>query len=511
MESSEPIGIKKKDGRKKALYKTELCLSAQETGICPYGQKCQFAHHESELRTLDRHPRYKTERCNTFFEKGTCPYGRRCCFIHTVNPALKPSLITALVQQTNQNEMNKIFNNLNLKILDDEEELISQKYQKQRSTSEPIAKNKLKLRTTSLEGLEELKSPLSPLLNHFGERLGLHDNLKPDTYSYDYSGSSIAAQYAYNDKFGSFHESVFGGESAQNDRQGQFGSFNEAANFKSLSGLDGFGSMGRQADQAFGSLPIHSHMDQPFGSLPRHAPADQAFGSLPRHAPADQAFGSIPRHAHMYQPFGSLPRHAPADQAFGSLPRHAPADQAFGSIPRLAPVDQAFGSLPRPEGTFGSLGRANDGSFGSLGRSNDFGSLGRNPIGNPLNRSYGQQYGRSFNEFQANSFGGRVQQEPLPMGEQPQSRKNKFINGKITTVDLKNSFNEPLSPLNPTGRSRRGFSDPWKGDESITPASSPVQGQASPFSPTHSIKKAEMLSPPNSPVSFARLFNDREE
>ncbi|KAI8901772.1 hypothetical protein BC833DRAFT_511299, partial [Globomyces pollinis-pini] len=63
-------------------YKTEMCRSREETGVCPYGPKCQFAHSPSELRVLDRHPKYKTEMCKTFWERGSCPYGRRCCFIH---------------------------------------------------------------------------------------------------------------------------------------------------------------------------------------------------------------------------------------------------------------------------------------------------------------------------------------------------------------------------------------------------------------------------------------------
>ncbi|KAJ3371298.1 hypothetical protein HDU91_005432 [Kappamyces sp. JEL0680] len=71
------------NSRKKSLYKTELCRSTEETGECPYGPKCQFAHSLAELRVLERHPRYKTEMCKTFWEHGTCPYGRRCCFIHT--------------------------------------------------------------------------------------------------------------------------------------------------------------------------------------------------------------------------------------------------------------------------------------------------------------------------------------------------------------------------------------------------------------------------------------------
>ncbi|KAJ1564203.1 hypothetical protein HK096_009142 [Nowakowskiella sp. JEL0078] len=69
--------------KKVNLYKTELCRSWEETGYCRYGSKCQFAHSETELRQIDRHPKYKTEMCKTFWEKGTCPYGKRCCFVHT--------------------------------------------------------------------------------------------------------------------------------------------------------------------------------------------------------------------------------------------------------------------------------------------------------------------------------------------------------------------------------------------------------------------------------------------
>ncbi|KAI8916361.1 hypothetical protein EDD86DRAFT_180984, partial [Gorgonomyces haynaldii] len=68
--------------KKLSLYKTELCRSWEETGSCRYGNKCQFAHSQSELRIVDRHPKYKTEMCRTFWEKGSCPYGKRCCFIH---------------------------------------------------------------------------------------------------------------------------------------------------------------------------------------------------------------------------------------------------------------------------------------------------------------------------------------------------------------------------------------------------------------------------------------------
>ncbi|KAJ8256991.1 hypothetical protein COCON_G00191430 [Conger conger] len=67
-------------------YKTELCRSFQENGSCKYGSKCQFAHGESELRGLYRHPKYKTEACRTFYNFGYCPYGTRCHFLHEEKP-----------------------------------------------------------------------------------------------------------------------------------------------------------------------------------------------------------------------------------------------------------------------------------------------------------------------------------------------------------------------------------------------------------------------------------------
>jgi len=68
---------------KQDLYKTELCKSWVESGLCRYGEKCQFAHGPTELRPVLRHPKYKTEICKTFHTYGTCPYGKRCRFVHT--------------------------------------------------------------------------------------------------------------------------------------------------------------------------------------------------------------------------------------------------------------------------------------------------------------------------------------------------------------------------------------------------------------------------------------------
>jgi len=74
--------IPEDDVQQQSLYKTELCRSFEETGVCRYGSKCQFAHGREELRPVVRHPKYKTEICKTFHSVGTCPYGKRCRFIH---------------------------------------------------------------------------------------------------------------------------------------------------------------------------------------------------------------------------------------------------------------------------------------------------------------------------------------------------------------------------------------------------------------------------------------------
>lgn len=63
-------------------YKTELCRTFAERGVCKYGAKCQFAHGPEEVRDLNRHPKYKTEPCRTFHSIGFCPYGIRCHFVH---------------------------------------------------------------------------------------------------------------------------------------------------------------------------------------------------------------------------------------------------------------------------------------------------------------------------------------------------------------------------------------------------------------------------------------------
>ncbi|KAG2709447.1 hypothetical protein I3760_05G239800 [Carya illinoinensis] len=66
------------------MFKTELCNKWQDTGACPYGDNCQFAHGVEELRPVLRHPRYKTEVCRMVLAGVACPYGHRCHFRHAL-------------------------------------------------------------------------------------------------------------------------------------------------------------------------------------------------------------------------------------------------------------------------------------------------------------------------------------------------------------------------------------------------------------------------------------------
>uniref|UniRef100_A0A915CPW1 C3H1-type domain-containing protein n=1 Tax=Ditylenchus dipsaci TaxID=166011 RepID=A0A915CPW1_9BILA len=75
------------------LYKTELCRSWVDTGRCNYGERCQYAHGETEKRPIPRHPKYKTEACQSYHKTGYCPYGPRCHFIHNEEPSVLAGLV----------------------------------------------------------------------------------------------------------------------------------------------------------------------------------------------------------------------------------------------------------------------------------------------------------------------------------------------------------------------------------------------------------------------------------
>jgi hypothetical protein len=72
-------------------YKTEMCRQYIEKIKCAYGDKCQFAHGEQDMRPVFRHPKYKTEPCRSFNSAGYCPYGQRCHFVHKGDGYMQPS------------------------------------------------------------------------------------------------------------------------------------------------------------------------------------------------------------------------------------------------------------------------------------------------------------------------------------------------------------------------------------------------------------------------------------
>ena len=74
-------------------YKTSLCKHYLSPQGCSYGQKCQFAHGEYELRnnnsqfapiikTQDNILNYKIAKCKNWERDGVCKYGSLCTFAH---------------------------------------------------------------------------------------------------------------------------------------------------------------------------------------------------------------------------------------------------------------------------------------------------------------------------------------------------------------------------------------------------------------------------------------------
>ncbi|KAF5187727.1 Zinc finger protein like [Thalictrum thalictroides] len=65
------------------LFRTEICPSWEEAGICLYGSKCQFAHSKEDLRPSRFSPKNKPEgltyKANTI--GGTCSYGTKGRFV----------------------------------------------------------------------------------------------------------------------------------------------------------------------------------------------------------------------------------------------------------------------------------------------------------------------------------------------------------------------------------------------------------------------------------------------
>jgi hypothetical protein len=90
-ESVDSEDSKSSPKAKNRLYKTELCRSFIEHRRCPYGERCQYALGEVDVREVPRHPKFKTELCRTFHNTGYCPYGPRCHFVHSNSSSIQQS------------------------------------------------------------------------------------------------------------------------------------------------------------------------------------------------------------------------------------------------------------------------------------------------------------------------------------------------------------------------------------------------------------------------------------
>lgn len=84
--SPAPPAVKLEDKKpvNTQLYKTELCDSYMKFSYCPYGNKCQFAHGENELKRVSRPANWRSKPCANWAKYGSCRYGNRCCFKHSV-------------------------------------------------------------------------------------------------------------------------------------------------------------------------------------------------------------------------------------------------------------------------------------------------------------------------------------------------------------------------------------------------------------------------------------------
>ena len=96
---TQPQNIK---GPQNPRYKTSLCNNFLTESGCQYGEKCQFAHGNEELRPVQSVPQqsavpqmnspfaqlqknmmnFKIVKCKNFEKDGQCKYGDRCTFAH---------------------------------------------------------------------------------------------------------------------------------------------------------------------------------------------------------------------------------------------------------------------------------------------------------------------------------------------------------------------------------------------------------------------------------------------
>jgi hypothetical protein len=81
------------------MQRTTMCTNFLQSGSCPYGNRCEFAHGDGwplfdGTATVDHvqpcsrttNARYKTLPCRHWHEFGQCPYAMKCVFTHNESP-----------------------------------------------------------------------------------------------------------------------------------------------------------------------------------------------------------------------------------------------------------------------------------------------------------------------------------------------------------------------------------------------------------------------------------------
>ncbi|KAK4472923.1 hypothetical protein MN116_004128 [Schistosoma mekongi] len=88
-------------------YKTEVCKYFKEnSGYCPAGEKCHYAHGKVELRDPKSHPKFRSQLCRHYLSTGNCLFGDKCYFKHSLHNLPSTSSETSPKMKEINNEQN---------------------------------------------------------------------------------------------------------------------------------------------------------------------------------------------------------------------------------------------------------------------------------------------------------------------------------------------------------------------------------------------------------------------